>query len=130
MATPKSSAPHAHPSTREERGLALYREHGDEIRHVRSSVWCVPSCTRASVYLVDLAGVVCTCGDMPPVGEVCKHVYAALIVRAKTAECAGCGGRSRRRDMVECVEDNHDNLTYFDGDHLCPSCADNASVEH
>jgi hypothetical protein len=31
----------------------------------------------------------------------CKHVYVALIVRAKTAECAGCGGRSRHQDIVE-----------------------------
>jgi hypothetical protein len=46
----------------------------------------------------------------------CKHVYAALIVRAKTAE--------------ECVEDNHDGLTYFDGDQLCRVCADNAGVAY
>jgi hypothetical protein len=125
----ESSAP-AHPSTREQRGLALYRERGDEIKHVRRSVWSVPSCTRAGVYLVDLVDGICTCGDMPPAGEVCKHATAATVVRAKTTECAGCGLRSRRRDMVECVEDNHDNLTYFDGDHLCMSCADAAGVEH
>jgi hypothetical protein len=32
--------------------------------------------------------------------------------------------------MVECVEDNHDDLTYFHGDRLCPACADNAGVEY
>jgi hypothetical protein len=25
--------------------------------------------------------------------------------------------------LVECVEGNHDGLTYFDGDLLCPECA-------
>jgi len=32
--------------------------------------------------------------------------------------------------MVECVEGGHDGLTYFDGDLLCPTCADNAGLEH
>jgi hypothetical protein len=129
MATQKSSAP-AHPSTREQRGLALYRERGDEIKHVRGSVWSVPSCTRAGVYLVDLAGGVCTCGDMPPAGEVCKHETAATIARAKSGVCAGCGLRFRWRELVYLGEGNHDSLTYFDGDHLCRSCANAAGVEH
>jgi hypothetical protein len=116
--------------TREGRGLALYRERGDEIKHVRNSVWAVPSCTRAGVYLVDLAGGVCTCADMPPAGEVCKHTTAATIARAKSGVCSGCGLRFRRRELVECVEGGHDGLTYFDGDHLCRSCADAAGVAY
>jgi hypothetical protein len=116
--------------TREGRGLALYRERGDEIRHVRGSIWSVPSCTRAGVYLVDLADGICTCPDIPPAGEVCKHTTIATIAHAKSGACAGCGLRFRRRELVECVEGNHDNLTYFDGDLLCPTCADNAGVEH
>jgi hypothetical protein len=124
----KSTAHPAHPSTREQRGLALYRERGDEIKHVRRSVWSVPSCTRSGVYLVDLADGICTCPDMPPAGEVCKHATAATVARAKTAECAGCGGRSRRRDMVEVLEEDH--LTFFEGDQLCRTCADNAGVAY
>jgi hypothetical protein len=129
MATEKSSAP-AHPSTREQRGLELYRERGDEIKHLKGSVWCVPSCSREGVYLVGLAGGVCTCGDIPPAGEVCKHTTAATIARAKSGVCAGCSLRFRRRELVECVEGGHDGLTYFDGDLLCPECADAAGVEH
>jgi hypothetical protein len=120
----------AHPTTREERGLALYRERGDEIKHVRGSVWSVPSCSREGVYLVDLAGGVCTCGDMPPAGEVCKHTTAATIAYAKSGVCSGCGLRFRRRELVDLDESSHDNLTYFDGDHLCRLCADAAGVEH
>jgi hypothetical protein len=116
--------------TREGRGLALYRERGDEIKHVKGTVWSVPSCTRAGVYLVDLASGICTCPDMPPAGGACKHETAATIARAKTGVCAGCGLRFRRRELVECVEGSHDGLTYFDGDHLCPACADAAGVEH
>jgi hypothetical protein len=44
--------------------------------------------------------------------------------------CSGCGRRFSQRDLTELTEDNHDNLTYFHGDRLCPACADNASVEH
>ena len=123
---------HPHPSTREARGLELYRERGDEIKHVRGSVWSVPSCTRAGVYLVDLADGICTCPDTPPAGpagEVCKHTTAATIARAKSGVCAGCRLRFRRRELIELVG-NHDDLTYFDGDHLCTSCADAAGVEH
>jgi hypothetical protein len=114
--------------TREGRGLALYRERGDEIRHVRGSVWSIPSCTRPGVYLVDLAGGICTCADMPHAGEVCKHTTAATIARAKSGVCAGCSLRFRRRDLVEVLEEDH--LTFFEGDQLCRTCADNAGVEH
>jgi hypothetical protein len=44
--------------------------------------------------------------------------------------CSGCGGRFASRDLVELHEDNHDNLTYFHGDRLCPACADSAGVEY
>jgi hypothetical protein len=122
----------ARTDTRERRGLELYRERGEEIKHVRGSVWSVPSCTRAGVYLVDLADSLCTCADMPraSLGEVCKHTTAATIARAKSGVCAGCGLRCRRRHLVECVEGGHDGLTYFDGDLLCRTCADAAGVEH
>jgi hypothetical protein len=129
MATTESSSP-ARPSTREQRGLALYRERSEEIKHVRRSVWSVQSCTRASVYLVDLRAGICTCPDVAPAGKVCKHETAATIARAKSGVCSGCGLRFRRRELVECVEGNHDGLTYFDGDLLCPSCADAAGVEY
>jgi hypothetical protein len=99
----QSLAHPAHPSTREERGLALYRERGEEIKHLKGSVWSVPSCTRSGVYLVDLAGGICTCGGMPPAGEVCKHTTAATIAHAKSGVCSGCGLRFRRRGLVECV---------------------------
>ena len=120
----------ARADTRERRGLELYRQRGDEIKHVRGSVWSVPSCSTEGVYLVDLRAGICTCADMPPAGEACKHETAATIVHAKTGVCAGCGHRFRRRELVECAEGNHDGLTYFDGDHLCPACADAAGVGH
>jgi hypothetical protein len=120
----------ARAGTRERRGLELYRERAEEIEHVKGSVWSVPSCTRPGVYLVDLTGGVCTCPDMPPAGEVCKHTTAATIAHAKSGVCSGCGLRFRRRELVECVEGSHDGLTYFDSDHLCRSCANAAGVEH
>jgi hypothetical protein len=110
-------------------------------------------------YTVHYGGEVedCTCTDFGVhAGEVaCKHLMAVGIMRAsrrsgvreirvlaaaagdpfahagKLVPCAGCGHRFRHRDMVECVEDNHDDLTYFHGDRLCPAaCADNAGVEY
>jgi len=82
MDTTKSSAPP--PTTRELRGLALYREHGGEIIHEGRGVYIVPGCSRGS-YLVDLAVFdgeqSCSCPDRAP---VCKHIICATIYRAKS----------------------------------------------
>ena len=40
--------------------------------------------------------------------------------------CDGCGDQSR--DLIVLHEGKHDNLTHFDGDQLCPKCADGAGV--
>ena len=73
------------PATRELRGLALYRDHGDEIQHEGHGVYTVPSCS-GGTYTVDLAVFggeeSCDCPDRAP---VCKHMVAATIHRAKTS---------------------------------------------
>jgi hypothetical protein len=114
--------------TREARGLRLAESRFEEIHPVSSGTWVVPSCSGPDVYLVKLRDEVCTCPDHKRTGRACKHVFATHVVRAKTAECAGCGGRSRRRDMVEVLEEDH--LTFFEGDPLCRACADNAGVDY
>ncbi len=76
-------------STRELRGLALYRERGEQIEHQGRGRFTVPGCSGGS-YEVNLAifssadEQSCTCPDNPPAGEVCKHIHAATIARAKT----------------------------------------------
>ena len=113
-------------TTRAERGLALFEEHGPEIRF-EDGVWLVPSKHEAtSVYEVTLGrrGEFCECADFEirhPDGG-CKHIVAATIARAKTAVCDGCGQRHRRRDLYE-VEEHHESLTFFEGDELCEECA-------
>ena len=44
----------------------------------------------------------------------------------RTHGCDGCGEQSR--DLIVLHEGNHDDLTHFDGDQLCPKCADGAGV--
>jgi SWIM zinc finger len=154
MDTTESSAP-AHPSTREQRGLELYRERGDEIQLLGENTFGVPSCTGRGLYEVRYGGDVesCSCPDYE-FGHTCKHLLAVGIAHAsrrsgireirvlatvagdpfahagKLPPCVGCGGRFGWREMVECGEDNHDGLTYFDGDPLCQTCANAASVEY
>jgi uncharacterized Zn finger protein len=77
----------APPSTREQRGLALYREHGDEITHEGHGAYTVPGCSGGS-YTVDLAVFggeeCCDCPDHQRHPELtCKHLAAAAIFRAK-----------------------------------------------
>jgi hypothetical protein len=115
-----SLAQPAHPSTRESRGLQLFRDHAEEIVF-EDGVWLVPSQHDAtSVYEVTIGrrGESCECADFEFRGGPCVHIHAATIARAKTASCAGCGGRFRHRELVEVTED-HENLTFFPGDKLC-----------
>ncbi len=121
MARTKGTAPE-HPSTRELRGLALYRDHADEIRF-EGGVWLVPSQhDNTSIYEVVIGrhGEVCECADFERRGLACKHIHAATVARAKTRECAGCSGRFRGRDLVEVGDDS---LVFFEGDELCRPCA-------
>jgi hypothetical protein len=108
------------PETRALRGLALFRQRGEEIEHVKGWLWAVPSCSGEGLYLVDLKAGECECRDRPPAGEVCKHTAAATIARAKSGECAGCSKKVRHRDLYPVPEDH---LTFFEGDELCLSCA-------
>jgi SWIM zinc finger len=120
MATTQDSAP-AQPSTRELKGIALYRDHGDEISYL-DGTWLVPSQHDATtVYEVTLGRhESCECEDYGHRGGSCKHIVAATIAKAKTAPCSGCGTRHKHRDLTEVPEDH---LSYFEGDFLCRECA-------
>ena len=118
--------------TRELRALALAEERFEEIAAShRGGLYTVPSLHGEHHYDVTYTArdESCTCPDWQIRGAVCYHVLAAAVVRAKTGVCSGCGHRFRHRDLTECINGSHDGLTYFDGDLLCPECADNAGVE-
>ena len=105
---------------RERRGIALYREREEEIEHVEGRIWIVPSCSGGGAYLVDLRAETCGCPDFEHREENCKHIYAAAIASAKSASCAGCGKKVRRRELREV---GPENLTFFEDDALCSPCA-------
>jgi hypothetical protein len=85
----KSLAQPAPPATtRELRGLALYRARGDEIEPLGKGRYAVPGCSGGS-YRVDLAVFTdepetCSCPDYQRHKQTCKHVYAATIYRSKS----------------------------------------------
>jgi hypothetical protein len=77
------------PSTRETRGLELYKRGG--IERVARDLYIVPSRSRRRVeYLVDLseARESCECEDHHRNGGPCLHAYAALLYRAWTRRAA------------------------------------------
>ncbi len=84
----KESSPSGHPSTREQRGLELYRRGG--IERIARDLYIVPSRTRRRVeYVVDLAAAPrCECADHKRNGGPCLHAYAALIYRAHLRRAA------------------------------------------
>jgi hypothetical protein len=83
MATTKDTAP---PSTRVTRGIALYREYGDQIERTGIHTYRVPSCTGSGTYTVYSDLRCCSCPDHPrakAAGERCKHYYAVEILISK-----------------------------------------------
>lgn len=120
MATPESSAP-AQPSTRTTRGLALYRERAGEIERIGPHLYAVPSCTSGKHQVSTRPGYeACTCRDFEHHGGVCKHLYAALIFRSKSGECAVCRVHRPRRELREA---GPDHLGFYEDDLLCKPCA-------
>jgi hypothetical protein len=87
---PFTAAP-AHPSTREQRGLELYRTRGLEIHQTAEDLYLVPSCTGQGFYSVDYREETCDCPDFEHRGENCKHILAVGVHVAK---------RRRRRPHV------------------------------
>ncbi len=87
-----------HPSTREHRALALYREHHHEIEHIGEDRYLVPACSAPGTYYrVDYDAETCTCPDAEYRPEhSCKHVLCVGILRAK---------HRRPRTYSETVED-------------------------
>ena len=87
-----STAPSPHPPTRASRGVALFRDHGDEIEPLSHGRYEVPGCSGGS-YTVDLAVFggeeKCTCPDHRRHPEtVCKHIHAATLYRARVRMAA------------------------------------------
>ncbi len=82
------SITHPAPPTRELRGLALYRDHADEVEHIGKGVYRVPGCS-GGTYRVDLAVFggteSCSCPDHARHPEYsCKHLTAVSLYRAKS----------------------------------------------
>ena len=131
MITTEFIAPAPRPTTREQRGLELYREHADAIRFdATECVWLVPSQhDSTSVYEVSIGrkGESCECRDFGVHGDrqPCKHIICATIARAKTAACSGCCERRPHRDLVEATEDD---LSVFAGERYCRPCARRVGV--
>jgi hypothetical protein len=131
MDTARIAHPIPQPNTRELRALALAEWRFEEIAlSHRGGRYTVPSLHGEHTYSVTYTARIesCDCPDWQIRGATCYHIMAAAVVRAKTGVCSGCGRRYRHRELTELTEDNHDNLTYFNGDRLCPACADNAGV--
>ncbi len=109
-------------SPRLARGIALAQERFEEITWVAPWIWSVPSSSGGEVgaYTVDLKAGSCSCPDRVPEDECCKHEHAARYVKARTGTCSGCRRRFRHRELCPV---GADNLTFFEGELLCGSCA-------
>jgi hypothetical protein len=135
-------------NARAERALALYREHGDEIRDLGGGNFAVPSCMGREIYRGHYGAEVetCECPDFR-FGHTCKHLLSVGIMHARrrsgvkeisllavgsgdpfkaaagTTRCVGCRERFPRRKLVTVREGRHDGLVFFDGDKVCRPCA-------
>ena len=85
--------------SRGEKGLALFRERGEEIEKIAPHTYGVPSCKGDGTYTVNLGGTErCSCPDYQirrerAIGaglsrrevEPCKHIVCATFASAKAA---------------------------------------------
>jgi len=105
--------PPAPPTTRELRGLKLYRDHAGEIEHIGHGRYEVPSCSGGSYRVdLDISGdeETCSCPDHARHPELtCKHLAAATIFRAKARiaarriQAAKTAARSSRGNLAGLV---------------------------
>lgn len=146
MDTEQSSASRATPTTPTDlarirgdrgrflRGLDLARRKPSEYPYAERPArigegrYRIPSRTTDRRYLVELEDPSCECSDWW-YGNTCQHLYCAMILdsrrrlrMARLVTCHGCPDRIRYGDTVE-VHEDHDSLTCFVGDLLCPDCA-------
>lgn len=84
MSTKSVHAEQREQATRAMRGLAIFRERGEEIECMGERCYLIPGCSR-SAYKVDLAAESCECPDFTKRGESfsCKHLFAAAIHRER-----------------------------------------------
>ena len=124
MTVKSSVAQPAPTTTRERRGLELYREHGHLIEEVAPDFYLVPSQDGERFYHVDYRDETCDCPDHEHRGATCLHIYAVGVKlakrRAKASRCDGCDERLPIREMVEATEND---VGVFEGDRFCRPCA-------
>jgi hypothetical protein len=114
--------PAPRPTTREERGLELYRTRGHEIRLAGEDLYLVPSCTGQGFYSVDYREETCDCADFLRRHENCKHILAVGVLAPKRRRrpCACDAGWVTVGYLVE--DENGDEAEEF-AQYLCQRCA-------
>jgi transposase len=70
---------------RQERGLAIAKAKGRQIKHVAGSKYLVPSAGSTAGYVVDAVAGECTCPDHETRGLRCKHLWAVEYFRQEVA---------------------------------------------
>ncbi len=97
-------------TTREQRGIALYLERGDEIVAYVDGTFGVPSRTEEDViYHVDLEGGTCQCADYLIEAihrsnpyHLCLHIYAGELKRIERSLRRAFGRRGQRPRRSRC----------------------------
>jgi hypothetical protein len=124
-----SLAQPAHASTREQRGLELYRTRGHEIRLAGEDLYLVPSDastgSEAGFYSVDYREETCDCPDFLRHHKNCNHILAVGVLAAKRRRrpCACDGGWVTVGYLVE--DENGEDVEEF-AQYLCRRCAGEA----
>jgi uncharacterized Zn finger protein len=70
-------------TTREQRGLQLFRDRGKEIERILPHTYAVPSCSGGATYVVRLDRETCDCPDFERHHAACKHLFAATVAASK-----------------------------------------------
>ena len=131
MATTSVPASAEEATTREQRALDLYREHGQHILRLSEDVFLVPSEDGERAYRVHYGEhEFCSCPDAAFHPEVsCKHLLCLGVWHAKSFRCDLCEERHPRTEKVEVhPEQVAFGMFVREGDRLCRACAKEAGV--
>lgn len=92
---------------RAQRGLAIVKDKGAQIRQIVEDKYLVPSQTlTSSGYVVDVTAASCTCPDYAELGGVgrehrCKHLWAVLYVRREVTMPDGSVVVSKKKVVLD-----------------------------
>lgn len=109
------------------RGRGLFETYHEDLRYLGAGHWLIPSGSQADKHYEVRVGIrrpsTCECTGYQHHGH-CSHIVCAERAHKRSATCDCCGER-RWWSHLHAVEESDGLLSWYPGDVICTSCAEN-----